>query len=172
CARTEKLGRILFTPLTWGPESDRRCRGCRASGWVNRVKRVDLIKLAGPFVPMRNYRTPIYSISPFYTRLEEDSLSSLLSSPTKIAVDALYRLEDGVERRNTLLRKHDIRVLPNTIYEQFAVVKSAFITELGVLFFINNVRLNDIKDEGCPIAEVRRSAGMSEVASKDWLCLR
>jgi hypothetical protein len=104
----------------------------------------------------------------FDFKISGASLSSILSSPTNITVGALHSSEDGSERRITPLRKHDIGILPNTICEQFAVVldKPAFVTEPGVLFFMNDVRPDDVRDQGCPIAEVRRSAGMSEVARR------
>jgi hypothetical protein len=104
----------------------------------------------------------------FDFKLSSASLSSILSFPTDITVGALHSSEDRSERRITPLRKHDIGILPNTICEQFAVVldKPAFVTELGVLFFMNDVRPDDVRDQGWPIAEVRRSAGMSEVARR------
>ncbi|CAG8903148.1 unnamed protein product [Penicillium egyptiacum] len=97
------------------------------------------------------------------------SLSSILSFPNDLPVGALHSPEDGSERQRILpLRRHDIGILPDTTCEQFAVVldKPAFVTEPGVLFFMNNLKPKDFIDHRYPVAEVRRSAGMFEVVRR------
>lgn len=66
----------------------------------------------------------------------------------------------------------DVGVIPNVVCEQFAVVldKSAFVTELGVLFLINNMTpkpgLNFRHDE----AAIQRTVGICLKSREDSLC--
>ncbi|KAJ5263451.1 hypothetical protein N7478_011056 [Penicillium angulare] len=104
----------------------------------------------------------------FDFRISGASLSSILPFPNNITVGALYSLEDGSKRRVQPLQPRDIGKLPYGTCEEFAVIldKPAFITEPGALFLMKNIRLDYVSDRTMQIAEVRRSAGMSEVTRR------
>jgi hypothetical protein len=104
----------------------------------------------------------------FDFRTSGASLSSILPFPKNITVGALYSSETGSKCRIAPLQLHDVGELPSVICEEFAVVldRPAFITEPGVLFFMNNIRPGHDSQRHRTIAQVRRSAGMPEVARR------
>lgn len=95
-------------------------------------------------------------------------LSSILPFPKNITVGALYSSETRSKRRIAPLQPYDVGELPSVICKEFAVVLDmpAFITEPGVLFLMNNIRPGHDSHRHRTIAQVRRSAGMPEVARR------
>ncbi|OQE21359.1 hypothetical protein PENSTE_c012G08121 [Penicillium steckii] len=104
----------------------------------------------------------------FDFRVPGASLSSILPISSNMTVGALHVLEDGSKRRVLPLEQHDIGKIFDLVCEDFAVVidKPEFITEPGVLFLLNNIKRNYGSQLNRIIAQVRRSAGMPEVARR------
>lgn len=104
----------------------------------------------------------------FDFRVPGASLSSILPISSNITVGALHLLADGSKRRVLPLEQHEVGKVFDTMCDDFAVVldKPEFITEPGILVLMNNIKRNYGIQLNRTVAQVRRSAGMPEVARR------